>query len=51
MFVFVVNISMDLYVGYWGIESDVGGGGQGAIRSSAFTWLALFSRESFIGVV
>jgi hypothetical protein len=43
MFVFVVNISIDLYVGYWGIESDVRGGG--AIRASAFTWLALFSRE------
>jgi hypothetical protein len=26
MFVFVVNISIDLYVGYWGIESDVRGG-------------------------
>jgi hypothetical protein len=45
MFVFVVNISIDLYVGYWGIESDVRGGGGGGIRASAFTWLALFSRE------
>jgi hypothetical protein len=48
MFVFAVNISIDLYVGYWGIESDVrggGGGGGGAIRASTFTWLALFSRE------
>jgi hypothetical protein len=46
MFVFAVNISIDLYAGYWGIESDVrGGGGGGAIRASAFTWLALFSRE------
>jgi hypothetical protein len=44
MFVFAVNISIDLYAGYWGIESDVRGGG-GAIRASAFTWLALFSRE------
>jgi hypothetical protein len=29
MFVFAVNISIDLYVGYWGIESDVRGGGRG----------------------
>jgi hypothetical protein len=26
MFVFVVNISIDLYSRYWGIESDVRGG-------------------------
>jgi len=25
MFVFAVNISIDLYAGYWGIESDVRG--------------------------
>jgi hypothetical protein len=29
MFVFAVNISIDLYAGYWGIESDVRGGGGG----------------------
>jgi hypothetical protein len=29
MFVFAVNISIDLYAGYWGIESDVRGGGRG----------------------
>jgi hypothetical protein len=45
MFVFAINISIDLYAGYWGIESDVRGGGGGAIRDSAFMWLALFSRE------
>jgi hypothetical protein len=44
MFVFVINILKDLYVGYWGIESDVSGGG-GTIRFFAFTWLALFNRE------
>jgi hypothetical protein len=44
MFVFVVNISIHLYVGYWGIESDVRGRGR-AIRYFAFTWLALYSRE------
>jgi hypothetical protein len=26
MFIFYVNISIDLYDGYWGIESDVRGG-------------------------
>jgi hypothetical protein len=40
MFVFAVNISIDLYVGYWGIESDVRG-----IRDSTFMWLALFNIE------
>jgi hypothetical protein len=46
MFAFVVNISIDLYVGYWGIESDVSwGGGGGRIRSSSFTWLDMFIRE------
>jgi hypothetical protein len=44
MFVFAVNISIDLYVGYWGIDSDVGEGG-GGIRDSVFMWLALFIRE------
>ena len=34
MFVFVVNISIDLYVGYWGIESDVRGGGGGSGHKS-----------------
>jgi hypothetical protein len=29
MFVFAVNISIDLYAGYWGIESDVKEGGEG----------------------
>jgi hypothetical protein len=33
MFVFAVNISIDLYVGYWGIESDVRGGGGGGHKS------------------
>jgi hypothetical protein len=32
MFVFVVNISIDLYDGYWGIESDLREGGEGHKR-------------------
>ena len=32
MFVFAVNISIDLYAGYWGIESDVRGGGHKSFR-------------------
>jgi hypothetical protein len=33
MFVFLVNISIDLYVGYLGIESDVRGGGRRGHKS------------------
>jgi hypothetical protein len=36
MFVFAVNISIDLYVGYWGIESDVRGGGGGGRGHKSF---------------
>jgi hypothetical protein len=41
---------MRIYIGYWGIESDVRGGGR-AIGDFTFMWLALFSREKFIGAV
>jgi hypothetical protein len=48
-FFFVVNISIDLYVGYWGIESDVRWGRGHKIF--LLHVVILFIREKFIGDV